>query len=155
MSWNCTWLSGRSICSPRTSYRSCLQGFYFEHSPRPVRGCTPANTKTHHGTPAHFTLIVCDALADFYHERWISWWRLVPWTARSSDLNPLEFYLWGHLKQLVYASDINNAETLHKRVMGASETIWHCVGVQRWLFGHIFIWTFYLVFVWGTRPQCL
>ena len=28
----------------------------------------------------------------------------VPWPARSPDLNPLDFWLWGHLKAMVYAA---------------------------------------------------
>lgn len=35
---------------------------------------------------------------------------LGPW--KSPDLNPLDFYLWGHLKQLVYGIPINIREKL-------------------------------------------
>ena len=50
----------------------------------------------------------------------------IPRTRRGSpDLNPLDFYLWGHLKQLVYAADIPNVETLHQRVIAACESIRH------------------------------
>ncbi|KAJ4450193.1 hypothetical protein ANN_01600 [Periplaneta americana] len=49
--------------------------------------------------------------------------------ARSPDFNSVDFYLWDHLKQLVYAAGIPNAEILHKRVMEAYETFRHRVGV--------------------------
>ena len=52
----------------------------------------------HDGAPAHFSLIVPDTLAGIYHDRWIGRGGPVPWPARSPDLNPLDFYLWGHLK---------------------------------------------------------
>jgi hypothetical protein len=31
-----------------------------------------------------------------------------------TDLNPLHFYLWGHIKPLVYSAPIENEETLHQ-----------------------------------------
>ena len=77
----------------------------------------------HDGAPAHFSLSVRDALAGIYHDRWIGRGGPVPWPARSSYLNPLDFYLWGHLKQLVYAADNPDAETLHRRVMEVCETV--------------------------------
>ena len=39
----------------------------------------------------------------------------VAWPARSPDLNPLNFHLWGHLKSIVYATWIENAEILQNR----------------------------------------
>ena len=49
---------------------------------------------------------------------------LIPWSARSHDLNPLNFYLWGHLNQLVYASEILDEQIFHavccKRVRNAA-----------------------------------
>ena len=35
---------------------------------------------------------------------------------RSPGLNPLDFYLWGHLKSIVYATSIENAEILRNRI---------------------------------------
>ena len=78
------------------------------------------------GAPAHFRLIVRDALTGIYHDRWIGRGGPVPWPARSPGL---KFYLWGHLKLLVYEADIPDKETLHRRVMEACETIRHNPGV--------------------------
>ena len=36
--------------------------------------------------------------------------------ARSLDLNPLDFHLWEHLKSIVYATSIENAEILRNRI---------------------------------------
>ena len=41
---------------------------------------------------------------------------LFAWPARSPDLNPLDFHLWGHLKSIVYATSIENAEILRDRI---------------------------------------
>lgn len=83
----------------------------------------------HDGAPAHFSRLVRDTLTAVYHDRWIGRGGPVKWPARSPDLNPLDFYLWGHLKQLVYGADIPDQETLHRRVMEACETIRHHPGV--------------------------
>ncbi|KAJ8951109.1 hypothetical protein NQ318_021553 [Aromia moschata] len=36
----------------------------------------------------------------------------VNWPARSSDLNPLDFCIWGYLKTLVYSSPVGNIDDL-------------------------------------------
>jgi hypothetical protein len=42
---------------------------------------------------------------------------------RSPDLTPLDFYLWGHLKAVVYATPVNYAEVLWERVQNACQVI--------------------------------
>jgi hypothetical protein len=49
---------------------------------------------------------------------------------RSPDLNPLDFYLWGHLKTLAYADPVDNKQTLHRRTMDACQTIRNYPGVS-------------------------
>ena len=39
------------------------------------------------------------------------------------DLNPLDFYLWGHLKTIVYSAPIEIEGTLHQRISDAYMTI--------------------------------
>jgi len=43
--------------------------------------------------------------------------------ARLRDLNPLDFYLCGHLETLVHSAPIENEGTLHQRIFGACPTI--------------------------------
>ena len=38
------------------------------------------------------------------------------WPARFPDLNSLNFYLWGHLKAIVYFTPIHNVEILRQRI---------------------------------------
>jgi hypothetical protein len=57
------------------------------------------------GAPPHYANIVRDYLNQELDDRWIG--RGVTngnlaWPARSPDLTPLDFYLWGHVKDLVY-----------------------------------------------------
>jgi hypothetical protein len=68
----------------------------------------------HDGAPTHFGRVVRDHLNERFHE---------PWPPRSPDLTPLDFYLWGHLKTVVYATPVNDAENLLQRVQNACHVI--------------------------------
>ncbi|KZC15155.1 hypothetical protein WN55_07983 [Dufourea novaeangliae] len=52
----------------------------------------------HDRCPAHYTRKVKDALNELYPNKWI----LVSWLPRPPDLTPLDFFLWGALKNAVY-----------------------------------------------------
>ncbi|KAJ4439952.1 hypothetical protein ANN_08083 [Periplaneta americana] len=45
------------------------------------------------------------------------------WPARSPDLTSLDFYLWGHLRAVVYATPVNDAEELLQRVENVYQLI--------------------------------
>ena len=42
---------------------------------------------------------------------------------RSPDLTPLDFYLWGHMKTLVYETKVESRAALHDRIFAAAEHI--------------------------------
>jgi hypothetical protein len=73
----------------------------------------------HDGAPAHFYPAVRDVLSNTCHHRWISRGGTPAWPPRSPHLNPLDFYLWGHLKPLVYAAPADTEEAFHHRIMDA------------------------------------
>ena len=52
----------------------------------------------HDGALAHFSRIAREFLNNNYTNRWIGRRGPIAWPACSPDLNPLDFYLWGHLK---------------------------------------------------------
>jgi hypothetical protein len=80
------------------------------------------------GAPAHFSRAVRDVFSNTYHDRWIG--RGGPtWPPNLLDLYPLGFYLWGHLKILVYAAPVNNKETVHHRIVDACQTILNYLGI--------------------------
>jgi hypothetical protein len=58
-------------------------------------------------------VLVRDVLNNVYRDRWIGRRRPVAWPPRSPDWNPLDFYLWEHLKSLVYTATVDNEEALH------------------------------------------
>jgi hypothetical protein len=77
----------------------------------------------HYGAPAHFDRIVRDHLNERFHEQWIGHCGPVSWPSRSPDLTPLDFYLWGHLETVIYATLVNDAGDLWERVQNACQVI--------------------------------
>lgn len=70
----------------------------------------------HDGAPAHFSIPVREHLHQTFPHRWIGRGGPVLWPARSPDLNPLDFFLWGYLKTLVYGTPVNSLEELQLRI---------------------------------------
>lgn len=66
----------------------------------------------HDGAPAHFFIGVRNHLNSTYPGKWIGRSGPVAWPARSPDLNPLDFFVWGHLKSLVYETPVDTPEDL-------------------------------------------
>jgi hypothetical protein len=87
------------------------------------------------GAPAHFSRDVRDVLNNTYNDRWTDSEGPTARPTRSPDLNPLDFYMWKHLKFLVYAAPIDNKEALHNRIVEACQTIRNFPGIferMRW-----------------------
>ena len=61
------------------------------------------------GATTHRTRPVRRRLQDVFGQRVIAMGHFVEWPARSPDLTPCDFFLWGYLKQKVYTSpDLND-----------------------------------------------
>ncbi|KAJ4433589.1 hypothetical protein ANN_15899 [Periplaneta americana] len=83
----------------------------------------------HDGAPAHFSRTARRYLDRRFPDRWIGSSGPIAWPPRSPDLNPLDFYLWGHLKSLVYSSLVPDLESLRNRIVACSEDIRNTPGV--------------------------
>ena len=70
----------------------------------------------HDGAPPHFSRVARQFLNRHFANKWIGRGGPIAWPARSLDLNPLDFHLWGHLKSIVYATSIQHAEILRNRI---------------------------------------
>ena len=70
----------------------------------------------HGEAPPRFSRVARQFLNRHFANKWIGRGGPIAWPARSLDLNPLDFHLWGHLKSIVYATSIENAETLRNRI---------------------------------------
>lgn len=77
----------------------------------------------HDGAPAHNAVNARQHLNEVFGNRWIGRNGPVAWPARSPDLTPLDFYLWGHMKTLVYETPIETEMELVGRIAVAAGDI--------------------------------
>ena len=77
----------------------------------------------HDGAPAHFARTVREHLDSQFTNKWIGRNGPMNWPARSPDLNPLDFFLWGYVKSLVYETPVHNEEELLARIEAAFDTV--------------------------------
>lgn len=75
------------------------------------------------GAPPHFALAVRQYLDRRFPNRWIGRRRPVEWPPRSPDLTPLDFFLWGHLKTKIYATEPPSLEDLRLRIINECRLI--------------------------------
>ncbi|CAK1592175.1 unnamed protein product [Parnassius mnemosyne] len=76
----------------------------------------------HDGCPAHFRRSVRDWLDTNYPNKWIGRGGPLPWPARSPDLTPMDFYVWGCMKSFVYSepNPVSSVEDLRERIVDAA-----------------------------------
>ncbi|KAJ8951673.1 hypothetical protein NQ318_012214 [Aromia moschata] len=77
------------------------------------------------GCPAHYILPVQRWLHNYFPGRWIGRGRDCPrpWPARSPDMTPLDFFVWGTMKEKVYAEPVNDEAALQERIIQAAREI--------------------------------
>ena len=105
------------------------------------------------GAPPHYGLRVRQYLNEIFHDRWIGRRGGIEWPARSPDLTPLDFFLWGYLKGKVYVTKPTDLEDLrgriiqemqmippemnHNAVRGVYNRLAHCQAVNGQQFEHL------------------
>ena len=67
------------------------------------------------GAPPHFGLNVRSFLDTAFPRQWIGRRGAVEWPPRSPDLTPLDFFLWGHLKSVVFTTRPRTLDDLKNR----------------------------------------
>lgn len=75
------------------------------------------------GAPPHYHREVRTFLNNNFGERWIGRGAVSPWPARSPDLTPLDYFLWGAVKEEVYQTPIENLDQLEQRIRAACNRI--------------------------------
>ncbi|GFX53072.1 heat shock 70kDa protein 8 [Trichonephila clavipes] len=68
------------------------------------------------GATCHTARATIDFLKDTFGDRLISRFGSVNWLPRSCDLNPLDFFLWGYVKSLVYADKPQTLDHLEDNI---------------------------------------
>lgn len=75
------------------------------------------------GAPPHHALPVRQFLNRVFPNRWIGRRGYVEWPARSPDLTPLDFFLWGYIKNKVYITQPDTLQILRERINAACREI--------------------------------
>lgn len=83
----------------------------------------------HDGAPAHYFGETRLFLNNQFQNRWIGRGGPVAWPARSPDLTPLDFFLWGTMKDLVYATPVESEQDLVGRIVDSAGRITEMPGV--------------------------
>lgn len=73
------------------------------------------------GAPPHSTNAVKGHITNTFREPWIGRNGPIAWPPRSPDLTPMDFFLWGYLKQEVYSVPIDTREQLIDRIFMAAQ----------------------------------
>jgi hypothetical protein len=71
------------------------------------------------GVPAHNTIVLREYLQNKLGNRWICTYEAVAWPPRSPDLTLLDFFLWGHLKNVVYTTPPLNVQDLKNKIVNS------------------------------------
>lgn len=74
----------------------------------------------HDGAPAHFDGGARNVLNRRFGEKWIGRGGPQIWPPRSPDLNPIDFFVWGFMKSLVYETIVETEEDLIARIQAAA-----------------------------------
>lgn len=74
------------------------------------------------GAPPHFNNDVRDWLSLNY-PTWVGRGGPVAWPSRSPDLSPLDFFVWGTMKDIVYSLPVDSVEELTNRIIEAAQTV--------------------------------
>ncbi|CAH2109244.1 unnamed protein product [Euphydryas editha] len=85
----------------------------------------------HDGCPAHYARSVREYLDATFPQRWIGRLGYFLWPPRSPDLNPLDFFYWGYIKEKVYKKPVTSVEDLRERIFAAAREINEAGHAQR------------------------
>lgn len=77
----------------------------------------------HGGAPPHNQHNVKEYLNVCFPNRWIGRGGRKQWPPRSPDLTPLDFFLWGHIKTIVYRTSVDSEEELQERILEAMTSV--------------------------------
>ncbi|GFV63356.1 putative DD41D transposase [Trichonephila clavipes] len=87
------------------------------------------------GATCHTARVTIDLLKDTFGDRLISRFGPVNWPPRSCDLTPLDYFLWGYVKSLVYADKPQTQ--CHKwlsTLIGPRRGAWIRIPEKVWMF---------------------
>ena len=83
------------------------------------------------GAPAHRTRAIRRSLHQKFENRVVALNERVEWPPRSPDLTPCDFFLWGHLKQKVFSTEVPNLVELRRRIVDSTNDLRQNQGIIR------------------------
>ena len=75
------------------------------------------------GAPPHWSLDVRAYLDDVFQDAWIGRGGPTAWPARSPDITPLDFFLWGYVKDRVYKTPVDDIDHLKDKIREAVASV--------------------------------
>ena len=75
------------------------------------------------GASAHYSKVARRWLDHTFKERRMGRAGPIPWPARSPDLSPLDFWLWGYLRDQVYGQQLDTLRELRMAIQNAIQAI--------------------------------
>lgn len=90
----------------------------------------------HDGAPAHWDRNVRNHLDQTYPNRWIGRGGPMAWPARSPDLNPLDYFMWGYIKQVVYRGDVHDQQRTKTLIVDAFKSLKDSAGLVKAVNNH-------------------
>ena len=104
------------------SYCDTLKLFFFEDYENSVWKSEPYFKQD--GAPAHTSLLARNMLKDEFGNRVVGKFFDVFWPPRSPDLNPLDFFLLGFVRDIVYQNgSFNDISTMSNAIIDTSAEI--------------------------------
>ncbi|KFM68381.1 hypothetical protein X975_26436, partial [Stegodyphus mimosarum] len=100
-------------------YVHMLENFVF----RQLEDLQPHVFLQQDGASPHWGTIVRSSLDDYFTGRWIGRGGPIPWPPRSPDITPLDFFLWGFVKDSVYRRRVSNMDDLKARMTTAIASV--------------------------------
>ena len=92
----------------------------------------------HDGAPSHYTRHVMQHLNDTFPNGWIGCDSSTNWPPRSPDLTPLDFCLWGLMKNEVYRKRVDTQDELLVNILDVIACIKECQDALRQATCHVF-----------------
>ncbi|GBM98989.1 hypothetical protein AVEN_45562-1 [Araneus ventricosus] len=77
----------------------------------------------HDGTPPHKVSSVQQYIRDTFQQQVVGYGGCVEWPPCSHDLKPLDFFLWGYIKQRVYATPPPTLQELRNCIVDACASV--------------------------------
>lgn len=75
------------------------------------------------GAPPHRPRANIERIQNLFGNRVIALGGYIQWPPRSPDFNLLDFCVWGHVKEYVYAVEVHNINQLRERILDAFATL--------------------------------